>query len=230
MEPACGQHGRPKLDPFEEIFWLLPIHSAQMTRETSQLLSHMRQKVVMMESRMERLQLPPGFPEHFDSPLPRRLPQVIGRQNSFRQEGIVRHCLQPRIALRHFPTQQCLRRPFVPQPSARSLVKDFQMPGIAVVDALEIPRARDAFREVPTLTPTFGHPLPSDGRGHTRTAAPPAGGAIPHGSSHHRESAVPRSAEGVFPNLVFVSIRKTYPMQACKIMHGLWGMGQMMFT
>ena len=27
-----------------------------------------------------------------------------------------------------------------------------------------------------------------------------------------------------------MSIRKTYPMQAYKIMHGLWGMGQMMFT
>jgi 4-hydroxy-3-polyprenylbenzoate decarboxylase len=37
-------------------------------------------------------------------------------------------------------------------------------------------------------------------------------------------------AEGVFHNLVFVSIKKTYPMQACKIMHGLWGMGQMMFS
>jgi 4-hydroxy-3-polyprenylbenzoate decarboxylase len=37
-------------------------------------------------------------------------------------------------------------------------------------------------------------------------------------------------AEGTFHNLVFVSIRKTYPMQAYKIMHGLWGMGQMMFT
>lgn len=37
-------------------------------------------------------------------------------------------------------------------------------------------------------------------------------------------------AEGVFHNAVFVSIRKTYPMQAYKIMHGLWGMGQMMFT
>jgi 4-hydroxy-3-polyprenylbenzoate decarboxylase len=37
-------------------------------------------------------------------------------------------------------------------------------------------------------------------------------------------------AEGVFHNLVFVSIRKSYPMQAFKIMHGLWGMGQMMFT
>ena len=37
-------------------------------------------------------------------------------------------------------------------------------------------------------------------------------------------------AEGVFHNLVFVSIRKSYPMQAYKVMHGLWGMGQMMFT
>ena len=37
-------------------------------------------------------------------------------------------------------------------------------------------------------------------------------------------------AEGVFHNLVFVSIRKQYPLQAYKIMHGLWGMGQMMFA
>ena len=37
-------------------------------------------------------------------------------------------------------------------------------------------------------------------------------------------------AEGVFHNLVFVSIKKSYAMQAYKIMHGLWGMGQMMFT
>jgi 4-hydroxy-3-polyprenylbenzoate decarboxylase len=37
-------------------------------------------------------------------------------------------------------------------------------------------------------------------------------------------------AEGVFHNLVFVSIKKSYPMQAYKIMHGLWGMGQMMFA
>jgi 4-hydroxy-3-polyprenylbenzoate decarboxylase len=37
-------------------------------------------------------------------------------------------------------------------------------------------------------------------------------------------------AEGVFHNLVFVSIRKQYPYQAYKIMHGLWGMGQMMFS
>lgn len=37
-------------------------------------------------------------------------------------------------------------------------------------------------------------------------------------------------AEGVFHNMVFVSIKKQYAWQAYKIMHGLWGMGQMMFT
>jgi len=36
--------------------------------------------------------------------------------------------------------------------------------------------------------------------------------------------------EGVFHNLVFASIRKQYPYQAFKVMHGLWGMGQMMFS
>lgn len=37
-------------------------------------------------------------------------------------------------------------------------------------------------------------------------------------------------AEGVFHNLVFVSIKKQYPYQAYKIINGLWGMGQMMFS
>jgi 4-hydroxy-3-polyprenylbenzoate decarboxylase len=36
--------------------------------------------------------------------------------------------------------------------------------------------------------------------------------------------------EGVFHNLVFVSIRKQYAWQAFKVMHGLWGMGLMMFS
>ncbi|QQY08986.1 MAG: menaquinone biosynthesis decarboxylase [Candidatus Xiphinematobacter sp.] len=43
-----------------------------------------------------------------------------------------------------------------------------------------------------------------------------------------RDIALP--AEGVFHNLLFVSIRKRYAWQAYKIMHGLWGMGQMMFS
>ncbi len=36
--------------------------------------------------------------------------------------------------------------------------------------------------------------------------------------------------EGVFHNLVIVSIKKDYPWQARKVMHALWGMGQMMFS
>jgi 4-hydroxy-3-polyprenylbenzoate decarboxylase len=35
---------------------------------------------------------------------------------------------------------------------------------------------------------------------------------------------------GVFHNLAIVSIKKEYPGHARKVMHGLWGMGQMMFT
>ncbi|MFN9214119.1 MAG: hypothetical protein ACK6DK_06030 [Gemmatimonadota bacterium] len=34
-------------------------------------------------------------------------------------------------------------------------------------------------------------------------------------------------AEGIFHNLVFVSIRKRYPGQAYKVMHALWGQGLM---
>ena len=34
-------------------------------------------------------------------------------------------------------------------------------------------------------------------------------------------------AEGVFHNLVLVSIKKEYPGQAQKVMYGLWGMGLM---
>ncbi len=36
--------------------------------------------------------------------------------------------------------------------------------------------------------------------------------------------------EGVFHNLALVSINKSYPGQAKKVMSSLWGMGQMMFT
>ena len=36
--------------------------------------------------------------------------------------------------------------------------------------------------------------------------------------------------EGVFHNLCFVSIDKSNPGQAKKVMYALWGMGQMMFT
>ncbi|MGQ9456420.1 MAG: menaquinone biosynthesis decarboxylase [Armatimonadota bacterium] len=36
--------------------------------------------------------------------------------------------------------------------------------------------------------------------------------------------------EGVFHNWAFISIRKRYPMQARRVMHLLWGLGQLMFT
>ena len=36
--------------------------------------------------------------------------------------------------------------------------------------------------------------------------------------------------EGVFHNLVIVKIKKEYPGQAIKVMHSLWGAGQMMFN
>ena len=34
-------------------------------------------------------------------------------------------------------------------------------------------------------------------------------------------------AEGIFHNLVIVSIRKEYPGHAQKVMHALWGLGLM---
>lgn len=36
--------------------------------------------------------------------------------------------------------------------------------------------------------------------------------------------------EGVFHNLAIIKIKKEYPGQAIKVMHSLWGAGQMMFT
>jgi 4-hydroxy-3-polyprenylbenzoate decarboxylase len=36
--------------------------------------------------------------------------------------------------------------------------------------------------------------------------------------------------EGLFINVAIVSVRKAYPYHARKVMHALWGLGQMMFT
>jgi hypothetical protein len=60
-----------------------------------------------------------------------------------------------------------------------------------------------------------------------------AGGLLRRSDPSARYLALP--AEGVLHNLIFVRIRKTYPIQACKSpcgrppMRGLCGMGQMMF-
>jgi 4-hydroxy-3-polyprenylbenzoate decarboxylase len=37
-------------------------------------------------------------------------------------------------------------------------------------------------------------------------------------------------AEGIFHNLILVAIRKSYPGQARKVMHAIWGLGQAMFS
>ena len=37
-------------------------------------------------------------------------------------------------------------------------------------------------------------------------------------------------AEGMFHNLILVSIRKSYPGHARKVMHAIWGLGQAMFS
>ncbi len=43
-----------------------------------------------------------------------------------------------------------------------------------------------------------------------------------------RDVAMP--AEGIFHNLILVSIRKSYPGHARKVMHAIWGLGQAMFS
>ena len=43
-----------------------------------------------------------------------------------------------------------------------------------------------------------------------------------------RDMSMP--AEGIFHNLMLVSIRKSYPLHARKVMHAIWGLGQAMFT
>jgi len=43
-----------------------------------------------------------------------------------------------------------------------------------------------------------------------------------------RDIAMP--AEGIFHNLILVSMRKSYPGHARKVMHSIWGTGQAMFS
>ena len=37
-------------------------------------------------------------------------------------------------------------------------------------------------------------------------------------------------AEGIFHNMILISIRKSYPLHARKVMHAIWGLGQAMFS
>ena len=53
----------------------------------------------------------PIFKMNFHPPPPHLLPQIIGRQNPARQQRVVRHRVQPRLALRRRPAEQRLRAP-----------------------------------------------------------------------------------------------------------------------
>jgi len=111
-------------------------------RAHDKLLLHTQQKFAGQQSGFERADLPVGGQEHFHPPSPGMLPQIIRRQYPTRQQRVVDHRVQPRLALGRAPAQQRLRRRAVPQRVTRSLFENFQMPDIAAVDALEVPRAQ----------------------------------------------------------------------------------------
>ena len=54
---------------------------------------------------------------------------------------------------------------------------------------------------------------------------------LPADEAHHsRIVDINLPLEGVFHNLMIVSIRKSYPGQARKVMNAIWSLGQAMFT
>src|SRR6267142_1225759 len=96
---------------------------------------------------------------------------------------------------------------------------------------VEMVRARTVDIEVPARpfypTPTVGRPPQEDcwlGKGTERLFLPIIRMMLPEVV----DTNMP--AEGVFHNLVIVSIRKRYPGQARKVMSALWGMGLMMLA
>ena len=95
---------------------------------------------------MNPFHLSARIPQCFDPQPPGLLPKIVGGQKSTRQQRIVRHGVQPRVALLRRPAQHCLRRCFVPNHIARPFLERFEMPGVAAIDAFEVPRAADNFR------------------------------------------------------------------------------------
>ncbi|WP_031500763.1 menaquinone biosynthesis decarboxylase [Bryobacter aggregatus] len=83
-------------------------------------------------------------------------------------------------------------------------------------------------RKKPTYTATIVGPPPMEdywmGKSIERVFLPLMKLQIPE----VRNISMP--AEGVFHNLMLVSIRKAYPGHARKVMHAIWGLGQAMFT
>jgi 4-hydroxy-3-polyprenylbenzoate decarboxylase len=75
-------------------------------------------------------------------------------------------------------------------------------------------------------TTVVGRPPMEDcylARATERIFLPPLQTLLPEIADYHMP------CEGVFHNLVLVSIKKEYPGQSSKVMHGLWGSGQMSF-
>ena len=96
--------------------------------------------------RIVSAQLPSRLLENFHASPPRPLPQVIGRQNSGRQQRIVRYRVEPRFTLRRRPLLKHFRGRFGSQCPTRPFAEDFQMPRITAVDAPEVPCAADDLR------------------------------------------------------------------------------------
>ncbi len=64
------------------------------------------------------------------------LPQIMRRQYPAREQPIVEHRVQTRLAFHRAPAQQRLRHCDIPQCITRSLVEDLQVPGISAAAAL----------------------------------------------------------------------------------------------
>ena len=93
---------------------------------------------------MERAQLPAGVAQHFHPPPPRLLPQIIRRQNPARQQRIVRHRVQPRLALHGCPRYET-RNATASSPKAPADVLDHATCEIAIGSKLGI----DAVKKLP---------------------------------------------------------------------------------
>src|SRR2546427_4252286 len=95
--------------------------------------------------RIVSAQLPSRLLENFHASPPCPLPQVIGRQNSGRQQRIVRYRVEPRFTLRRRPLLKHFRGRFGSQCPTRPFAEDFHMPRIAAVYAPPIPPPHDEF-------------------------------------------------------------------------------------
>ena len=101
--------------------------------------------------------------------------------------------------------------------------------------------ASTASGRLPGLPPDVHHPPQAPGLPHDRRRDSADGGLLPRQGQRADLSALdsedrPRDrrhalpAEGIFHNLVIISMDKRYPGHARKIMNACWGLGQLMFS